>query len=139
MSFSFTDWRAAIVGLNFTVSPAAVLWCIWAIIVDTFDSVFGCRFGSKIVQERGEGVLPLIAHRDAASSIACVIWCVGSSRRFAFATTGVLRSGHAMRSIDVERESITALMLAFRQSLGIDVSHLAAFAAALAVIVVSWR
>jgi len=55
-------------GLGSPQSPSAVVWRVWAIIVDAVDAVFGGRSRTHIGKERLER-LPSVAYDDSATAV----------------------------------------------------------------------
>lgn len=60
---------ASVLLLNFKRNPLAVVWGVWAIIVNSFNSVIGGWLWTHVSQEVLE-LQPSVAYNDSASSVA---------------------------------------------------------------------
>lgn len=64
---------SSIVGLYFRCSPAAVVWCVWAVVIDSVNGeIVAVSVGHGPISECLEALAPLGADRDAAASISKV-------------------------------------------------------------------
>jgi len=131
-----------VVGLCFSVGPAAVLRRVWSVIIDALDGCASVWFWSHIGQEVLERIEPSVAERNASGSIAAVIWM----SRVVATTLSVLprqvfrRSGHAMCPVDVTNQAHTTATQTHANGKAprVDVFDSAAFTAAFAVKVITW-
>ena len=89
----------AIARLSSPIDPAAVLWRVRPVVVDSIKRTSGWPC-PHVGQKRLETVSPSLAHRDAASTVAMKggIFCIGTTPFCAVPATPFGGSGEAMKN-----------------------------------------
>jgi hypothetical protein len=100
---------ASVLLLNFKRNPLAVVWGVWAIVVNSLNRVIGRRLAAHVQQEVFK-LQPSIAYGYAAPSVAMKVWLLGvsasSQHSGPCAVFGRSRlfSPHTMRGVRMDEE-----------------------------------
>lgn len=95
--------RSRVIGLSFFRCPDAILWRVWAIVVDTFERVSGVWPLSHIRKEGGKIISPSFANGYAAPAVMgerSLVWvraaCNHAAPNFVFRRMGQSMNGIAL-------------------------------------------
>jgi hypothetical protein len=129
------DINAAIVALIIALlarcSPAAVLWCVWPVDIDSIERVLRRRSAAHVGQKRSVVVAPSIANGDSSSTIVGVVRALllittpsGADPCLEFLHSWLVSPRVAMRekslAMHLDSEAVTATRLSAQKVVSIE-------------------